>query len=253
MSYQIKRSPYQGAQQILQYNWTFYAVACVLCAGGILLWLTFDLGNLWRVLLGLAIFATVFWSSSSLIISHYVYDRSELYRLTWLQALLKREPDKWINIHAGLDETSLFLIQRYPDSDYQILDIYDPATMTEPAIKRARKITIPELTGSPVDFRQLPVPDEACDVVFIFFAAHELRTEAARVSFLREVYRLLKIGSQVIIVEHLRDFPNFLAFGPGFFHFLTHNDWLTAIRLAKFASVEEIKITPFVSAFCLQK
>lgn len=48
-------------------------------------------------------------TSVSLLVSYYVYDLSDLYKLNWLHELvanLKRDL-KIVNIHAGFDETSL--------------------------------------------------------------------------------------------------------------------------------------------------
>ncbi len=37
--------------------------------------------------------------------------------------------------------------------------------------------------------------------------------------FFNEIHRILKKKRPVFLVEHMRDTANFLAFGPGFFHF----------------------------------
>jgi ubiquinone/menaquinone biosynthesis C-methylase UbiE len=244
---------YRGAQQILMFNWTFYTAAIIVLILGMLILKNVKMPG-WMFVVGvLGMALTAFWSFGSLAVSHYVYDRSPLYQLTWLNSLLETSPTNWINIHAGLDETSIILRDYFPAAKMQILDIYDPATMTEPAIERARKITEPELKSIPSDFRHLPIPDQNSAAVFVFFAAHELRTAESRLSFFREVYRILKANGTLIVVEHLRDVPNFLAFGPGFFHFLKHADWIDAARFSNFRTIEEIKITPFVSAFKFSK
>ena len=251
----MKNTPqkYRGALQILMFNWTFYAAAFIILMLGILILKTVKLPG-WMLALGIFGMAlTTIWSFGSLAVSHYVYDRSPLYQLTWLNSLFEASPTNWINIHAGLDESSIFLKDYFPPSKIQILDIYDPATMTEPAIERARKITEPELKSIPSNFRKLPVHEQSADAVFVFFAAHELRTAESRLSFFREIYRILKANGTLIIVEHLRDVPNFLAFGPGFFHFLKHADWIDAARFSNFRTTEEIKITPFISAFKFSK
>ena len=251
----MKSTPqkYRGALQILMFNWTFYAAAIIVLILGILILKNVKMPG-WMFALGICgMVLTAFWSFGSLVVSHYVYDRSPLYKLTWLDALLGEIPTNWINIHAGLDETSIFLRDYFPASKMQILDIYDQVTMTEPAIERARNITKPELKSISSDFRHLPIPDQSCEVVFVFFAAHELRTAESLISFFQEVNRILIASGKLIVVEHLRDLPNFLAFGPGFFHFLKHDDWMNAARFSNFRATQEIKITPFVSAFKFSK
>jgi hypothetical protein len=56
----------------------------------------------------------------------------------------------------------------------------------------------------------------------------------------------------VIVVEHLRDVPNFLAFTIGFTHFFSKAAWEKAFREVGFTSIHESKFTPFMSVFNCQ-
>lgn len=253
MKSNFTRHPYQGAIQIFQYNWTFYAAAILLGVAGVVLLLTIDFALSLRIGLWVVIVAGLYWSVASLAVSHYVYDRSGLYEFGWLNHLLPSSPSVWINIHAGLDETSGLLAQLFPASTGRILDIYDPTQMTEPAIRRARDLKAAAMSATPADFRALPLETQSCEAVFVIFAAHELRTAAARQLFFCELHRVLQSQGKVILVEHLRDLPNFLAFGPGAWHFLTRSIWLRDARVGQFTVVTELKLTPFVRAFCWQK
>ncbi len=51
------------------------------------------------------------------------------------------------------------------------------------------------------------------------------------------------------MVEHLRDFPNFVAFTIGFTHFFSKAIWKKAFEEAGFNSIKETKFTPFMSIF----
>jgi hypothetical protein len=51
------------------------------------------------------------------------------------------------------------------------------------------------------------------------------------------------------MVEHLRDFPNFLAFSVGFTHFFSRSTWKNAFERAGFSAFQETKFTPFMSVF----
>jgi SAM-dependent methyltransferase len=204
-----------------------------------------------RTLILTATGAAIFWTCSSLLVSHYIYDRSGLYDLYWLEACLSGPPASWINIHSGVDETSLGIAALFPGSDGQTLDIYDPREMTEPSIERARGLTA--TSGTATDWRALPAPDQEFDAAFLIFAAHELRREEARVRFFQEVARVLRVEGELVLVEHARDWPNFLAFGPGFLHFFSTRTWQIAALAAGLTIQLHKTLTPFVHVFVLRR
>jgi SAM-dependent methyltransferase len=141
----------------------------------------------------------------------------------------------------------------FPAARHQILDIYLPAEMSEPSIQRARRHAPPLLapqTTSPFD---LPLKDCEGDAVFVIFAAHELRSRESRLKFFCELSRVLRPGGRVVLVEHLRDWKNFLVYGPGAFHFFSRRDWLLIGTQAGFSNAHEVGMTPFVRCFVLTK
>jgi ubiquinone/menaquinone biosynthesis C-methylase UbiE len=95
----------------------------------------------------------------------------------------------------------------------------------------------------------IPLNDNTADIVFLLSAVHEIRSNDEKVQFLKECHRVCKSGAKVIMVEHLRDFPNFLAFSVGFTHFFSRAVWKNAFESAGFSSFQEIKFTPFMSIF----
>jgi SAM-dependent methyltransferase len=243
------RTPYQGLLEISKYNQPFYlhTIAGVIAAIILSVWLPPAL----RTLLLFATGSTVFWICSSLLVSHYVYDRSGLYRLCWLPGCLSRPPMRWLSVHAGIDEISLAIGSIFPGSEGQITDIYDPREMTEPSIKRARRVAA--VSSVYADGQELPARDQEFEAVFLIFAAHELRHHEARVQLLREIARVLRIGGELVLVEHLRDWANFLAFGPGFLHFFSARTWQTAAKAAGLPIRLRRTVTPFVHVFVFQR
>lgn len=243
------RRPYEGLLQIFKYNRPFYLStgAGVIAATLLSVWLPPALSTLLLLATGIA----VFWTCSSLLVSHYVYDRSGLYSLGWLSECLSHPPTRWISIHAGIDEISLGIGSIFPDSEGQITDIYDPREMTEPSIKRARRVAA--VAPAPADRQGLPVPDQQFEAAFLIFAAHELRQHEARVRLLREVARVLRIGGELVLVEHLRDWANFLAFGPGFLHFFSARTWQKAADAAGLPIRLQRTVTPFVHVFVFKR
>jgi ubiquinone/menaquinone biosynthesis C-methylase UbiE len=158
-----------------------------------------------------------------------------------------------VNIHAGLDETSHLLLALFPSAEGKVLDIYDPREMTEPSIEQARRVAPASARAVPADWRALPLPDNELDTAFLVFVAHELRRHEARVQLFRDLARVLRVGGEVVLVEHLRDWANFLVFGPGFLHFFSKRAWRRAAATAPLEVRTDFSMTPFVHVFLLRR
>ncbi|MEA2602616.1 MAG: hypothetical protein QOF89_3608 [Acidobacteriota bacterium] len=246
------RSPYHGMLQILHYNRPMYVRAVAVSLATILAVALLPIPRLLVVLALAGVAAGLLWSASSLLVSHWIYDRSPLSQWDWLARLLPAAPHHWASLHAGLDETFGALARIFPAEGGTVLDFYDPAEMTEPSIVRARRLSL-DRTATPADFRALPLADASQDAIFLIFAAHELRRPDSRRRFFLEIARTLAPGGRAVLVEHLRDRQNFLAFGPGFLHFFPHREWLRLAASADLAVREDFRITPFVAVLVLEK
>ena len=244
----VSRTPYQGLAQIFDYNRPFYLRTAAGAGAAVIL--SGYLPMPFRIVILLATATAAFWTCSSLLVSHYVYDRSGLYRLHWLPRCLSWPPRRWINIHAGLDESSCAIASMFPGSQGQVLDIYDPRKMTAHSIKRARRVAE---VATPACRDDLFAADDEFDAAFLIFAAHELRQHEDRVRLLGEVARVLRSGGELVLVEHLRDCANFLAFGPGFLHFFSKRTWEAGPTAAGLPIRLHATVTPFVHVFVLQK
>ena len=243
-------SRYRGVTRIFLYNWPTYAGTW---AGAVLLLAIAGHLPSWAsdvVLLGAA--TALVWSIVSLLVSYYVYDASRLVRAEWLPGALGIGARTWAMVHAGLDE-ELELDAVMPGQRVARLDIFDPRVMTAPSIERARALTPRSSAAIRCTPDKLELPDRSCDVVVIAFSAHEIRDRLARESFFREVHRVLRPGGRALLVEHLRDAANFLAFGPGFLHFASRSEWLRVAALASLGVSSELRITPFVMALTLAR
>lgn len=246
------RGRFDGVWNILRFNWPFYIAALAAGAAGII-FLSRMQWPLWLAFLGWSsIGLAFFWLLVSLLVSFYVYDVSPLYKFTWLKSLFAQTPRTWVNIHSGLDESSLLLQAIFPTDNHFVLDIYNPKTMTEPAIKRARAAIAPPVPAIAADCQSLPLADNSIDAVFLLFAAHEIRKPSERLKFFQELQRITTPGAKVILVEHLRDAANFIAFGPGFLHFLPRREWRRLSCASGFVIHDTFRITPFVRVFVLQ-
>jgi SAM-dependent methyltransferase len=246
-------SSFSGVWQIFLYNWHFYTAALVLDLIAVAFLVRFSPPAAIRLAVVLGAAIASFWAVSSLLVSHYVYDRSRLYQWDWLTAVVKGNPVSWTNIHAGLDQTSIALIRLFPAARHRILDIYVPSEMSEPSIERARHHMETSIPAEKADPHALPLNNCECDTVFLIFVAHELRRREAKLQFFREVSRALQPSGYLVLVEHLRDWKNFLAYGPGALHFFSRREWLTVASQAGFNVADELRITPFVRCFVLAK
>jgi len=245
------RRPYQGVLQILQFNWRSY-IATSACAGVALLAIP-SLPPPGRV--GLTLFAApaLFWMASSLLVSHYVYDRFPHYNLNWISRALSRTPRRWINIHCGLDETSGLLEAIFPDATGQVVDIFDSRVMTETSIRQARRVNGGAIPASPARYNDLVFSAESFDAAFCIFAAHELRLHHQRVKLFQEIARILVPGGEVVLMEHSRDGWNLLAFGPGFLHFFSRRTWRKTAADGGLVLRSEFSMTPFVRVYILRR
>jgi hypothetical protein len=235
---------------ILRLNWQMYVKAAVLATFGLLAARQFE--GTPKVAILLAVASTTFWTATSLAASWWIYDRSRIYELRWLDAALTPAPSKWLNLHNGLDEMDASLHHRYPASTGQTLDIFDPMEMSAPSILEARK-HLHQSVARQTNWRHLPAANQTYDTVFIVFTAHEIRRPAARERLFIEAQRVLRDDGRIVLVEHLRDTSNFAVFGPGAFHFLSRRAWLNSTKPAGLALLNEVRITPFVHAFVFGK
>jgi hypothetical protein len=231
----MERVAFQGVANIIRFNWHFYIIAAVFIAV-LVFFNQYSIAAL--IMLSMIV---------SLAVSWYVYDYSGLYTLNWLEV----KPSCIVNINAGFDETSALLAARYPAAKLTVFDFYDPLKHTEVSIERARK-AYGAYPGTQV-ISTAAVPLMRSDFIFIALAAHEIRNRLERQLFFSQLRERLTDGGKIVVLEHLRDPPNFMAYNIGFFHFFSRKEWRWTFASAGLAIHKETKITPFLSAFILVK
>ncbi len=241
----------RGVIQIVRFNWPFYAMSIAALACAIVIVPRIPIAAL-RLPMAVAAGCAAFWTVGSLLVSFVVYDRSGLTSWNWITRVLPAHRSTWINIHAGLDESTPALTAML-GSGGRVFDIFDAVEMTEPSIARARRLARNVVAAEPIDYHHLPLPPASVDSAFLFLAAHELRSDRSRTALFEELRRVLAQQGRIIVAEHLRDWANFLAFGPGFLHFHARRTWLRSFRHARLAVDAEFSITPFVRVFVLRR
>jgi SAM-dependent methyltransferase len=246
----MKRKPFQGLVSVLRFNWHFFVLAIVGmlalpfgCWSVAPAYLTFSLAT------SAAGFLTIL---ISMLATLHAYDFSGLYVLRWLDPCMTGARTG-ANIHSGFDETTELLREVYSGVDWLVFDFYDPAKHTEISIKRARAAHPPQPGTLKTTTSHLPLCDQALDRIVLILAAHEIRDHDERVTFFRELRRVLADDGLVIVTEHLRDFFNIIAYTMGAWHFHPRNEWLATFEEAGFELLKETKNNLLISTFILRK
>lgn len=245
------RKPFQGVYNIVRFNWHFYVLAfLIILTLGLTAKFIIAPFSIIFTILALSIFLITF---VSLFVSWFVYDYSGLYQMNWLHPYVSLKQKNIANINAGLDEFSTILQQKFRDAVLQAFDFYDALPQKEISITRAQKVYPPHASMKNINLIAVPVKNKEFDVSFLLLAAHEIRDEDVRIEFFKELHRILKDEGTLIVLEHLRDTYNFLAYTIGFFHFLPMNKWLKTFSESGFRITQQNKITPFLTLFILKK
>lgn len=243
------RKPFQGILNIIRFNWHFFVIAIVLVMLAILL--SNYTNSTLKLILQIISFLMLIPIIVSLLVSYYVYDLSGFYKFKWITNT--DENISILNINAGFDETSALLKNKFINSNLIALDFYDPNKHTEVSIKRARKQYPPYPNTQEIETSKIDLKSNSIDKIFLILSAHEIRNQAERIAFFTELNRILKPNGQIIVIEHLRDISNFIAYNIGSFHFHSKSTWLNTFNKSKLTVVSELKNTPFISTFTLEK
>ncbi len=245
---EVERKKFQGVLNILSFNRHFYYYGL---ATLILILFGTHFLNIPSFINKLLIAGFTYGFLMPLIISAYVYDYSGYYNFHWLENYIDdmSKEMKVVNINAGFDETSFIVKHKLKNADLEVFDFYDENRHTEPAIVRARKVSRAYPNTKQIESNAIPSEDNSTDIIFLLSSAHEIRIFDEKVDFLKECFRICRPKGRVIMVEHLRNLPNFLAFTVGFNHFFSKTVWRKAFAKAGFKSFKEKKFTLFMSIF----
>lgn len=246
----LPRSRFEGMKRVLIFNAGLYVAAAGTVACAIGLSKQKRVPRALRTIASLAAVLASYQTLASLIASHWVYDLSPLHHWRWLAEIVP-DPKTILNVLAGYDETSDPLQRTYPAAKVNVVDFYRDLGKRESSIQRAQKLFPSKEKPVSTNLTAWPIEDRSIDLVLLAFAAHEARDKESRDRLFGEVSRVVSVSGAIVLVEHLRDKLNFLAYGPGYMHFLPEVEWLRCASAANLKLVKQFKITPFVNVFVL--
>lgn len=231
----------RGMRQVVEFNWPKVLGGALLTVGGLV-------GRRRLPLLAkLVVSGAAFWTTTSLAASWWVYDRSPLGEWRFFDRFLEgRSPSRILLITAGFDQVSRPLAQVYPDAAIRVIDIVaDP----EASVRRARRLY--PSRAPIVDPADLGEPGSA-DLVLLAQSAHEVRDPISRSAMFASARSVLSDDGRLVLVEHLRDLPNVVAFGPGSWHFQPEWIWSRAFAAAGLQVTAQTTVTPLIRCWVLR-
>jgi ubiquinone/menaquinone biosynthesis C-methylase UbiE len=229
----LQKHQYSGVVSTVLYNWPIFVGA--LLFGLVALATTPFFSTPWNWILLLAGLVTFVLVINILVVSFIVYDwgaKREYERLIELGDISKA--NVVIDVTCGKLRGTRGMLTQLRQGHYFVVDIYDPQKMKDAALRRVRELEPPLEAGRRIYRRtanpdSLPIPKNWADVVYCSFSLHELQNPQDRQAIFSEFARILKPGGKLLIAEHGRDWPNFLAFGLGVFSFYTPASWVKHI------------------------
>ena len=240
----------EGVRRVVAFNWPklVFGAAAAVAAGAVA---ATTASPVLRGLATLTATGTAWFLASSLVVSWWVYDRSELHDWRWLAPLLPAARPRWALVHAGFDEAGPSLPAAL-GTPAAVVDLAPWLSRTSPSNVRAqRRHPAPSTLAAGGGSTPLPLPAASCDVVLLAFSAHEVRDRQQRETLFEDLRRVLRPAGRVVLVEHLRDLPNLAAFGPGALHFQSRREWQRLARRSGLSIVHEVTMTSFVRGFAL--
>lgn len=245
------RGPLDGVRNVIRFDWPYFVAAELVVIAGVV---TATLLSPSLLALGIALLsvAAMFGIALSLLVSHIVYDRSDLYRLFWLpRALRGASPHDAVYCQIGFDDASMLFQRALGAVQWTFLDHYDPMQIRDTSTRRARKVYPPSATTKSAPFNAWPVESSSADVIVGMLAIHRLRGVDERAAWFAEARRVLRPGGRVLIIERVRDVANLIAFGPGALKLHSAAQWTASWHDTGLRLQDSFRVTPWVRVFVL--
>ncbi|MGO1974146.1 MAG: hypothetical protein ACTH2Q_14420 [Propionibacteriaceae bacterium] len=231
----------RGVRQVAEFNWPKLLGGTVVAGVGLALWRRLP----WWGRVGTL--TAAYAVPASLLASWWTYDLSPLPRWRFFTAHLSGETRRILLVIAGFDEVSATLAEVFGDSR---IDVVDVVAEPEATVRRARKLYPAE--APVIDPRALGEASGDYDLVLFAQSAHEIRDPLTRATMFAAARSAVRDGGAVVVVEHLLDLPNAVAFGPGALHFHTERAWLASFAAGGLRVRQHSTVMPLVHCWVLE-
>ena len=199
-----------------------------------------------RIGLGMAGVGALSLTAAAVFVTWRVFGANSTARWDWVRSVSARST-RWLNLTTGFDD-STGRLQAIVDGVGRTIDVFDPTMAHDAPLRRARDAFPPAGLTVPVAALAAVVEPASAETVFLLMSAHETHGHERHALF-AAARHALGSGGRVVLVEHLRDRANILAFGPGAWHFSPRNDWLRSASDAGLVLLDEQRLDPWVSGF----
>lgn len=233
----------RGVRQVAEFNWPKLVGGTVAAGTGLALWRRLPWWG------RSATVAAAYAVPASLLASWWTYDLSPLRRWRFFVDDLTGETRRILLVIAGFDEVSGTLAEVFPGA---VIDVVDVVAEPEATVRRARKLYPAEVPV--VDPRTLGAGEGpgAYDLVLFAQSAHEIRDPLTRATMFAAARTAVRDGGAVVVVEHLLDLPNAIAFGPGALHFHSERAWLASFAAGGLRVRRHAIVMPLVHSWVLE-
>lgn len=238
----------RGVRQVAQFNWPKLVGGTLAAGTGLALWRRLP----WWGRIGTV--AATYAVPASLLASWWTYDLSPLKQWRFFAPHLSGSTRRILLVIAGFDEVSATLADVFDaaENDGADIDVVDVVADPEATVRRARRLYPAE--APVVDPRALGAGQApgGYDLVLFAQSAHEIRDPLTRATMFAAARAAVRDGGAVVVVEHLLDLPNAVAFGPGALHFHTERAWLASFAAGGLRVREHSTVMPLVHCWVLE-
>lgn len=233
----------RGVRQVAEFNWPKLVGGTVAAGAGLALWRRLPWWG------RAATLAATYAVPASLVAAWWTYDVSPLKHWRFFVPHLSGETRRILLVVAGFDEVSATLAEVFPAAT---IDVVDVVSEPEATVRRARKLYPAE--APVVDPRSLGAGESAgrYDLVLFAQSAHEIRDPLVRATMFAAARVAVRDGGAVVVVEHLLDPANAVAFGPGALHFHTRRAWLASFAAGGLRVRQHLTVLPLVHCWVLE-